>query len=275
MVTNSPTKNGQNSIKKILIVAGSDPTAGAGLQADLKTVTALGSYAMTVVTAVTVQDTRSVYEVKALAGDLVAQQMAVCLADIGADGIKLGMLATEEIVEAVAGQLALYPHIPVVADPVLVGTGGGELLDGRGREKFMELLLPHINLLTPNAPEAQVLTGMTVSNHQEQELAARKLAESGCGVLLTGGHLPGEEIIDLLVEEDGTIYRFKNPRIEESGNGFHGTGCTLASAIAVKMAHGTPLNAAVESALVYLRQALTGSLALGGGQRLLRISDFM
>ncbi|MBF0357671.1 MAG: bifunctional hydroxymethylpyrimidine kinase/phosphomethylpyrimidine kinase [Magnetococcales bacterium] len=268
MVTNSPTKNRQNSIKKILIVAGSDPTAGAGLQADLKTVTALGGYAMTAVTAVTVQDTRSVYEVKALAGDLVARQMTVCLADIGADAIKLGMLATAEVVEAVAGVLALYPNIPVIADPVLAGTGGGLLLDGVGREKFMELLLPHIDLITPNAPEAEVLTGFAVSSYREQELAARKLAESGCGVLLTGGHLPGDNIFDLLLERDGSLYQYKNSRLEGGQSGFHGTGCTLASAIAVKTAHGIPLNEAVESAIVYLRQTLTGSLTLGGGQRL-------
>jgi hydroxymethylpyrimidine/phosphomethylpyrimidine kinase len=267
MVKNSWSTNGQSSRKKILVVAGSDPTAGAGLQADLKTITALGGYAMTVVTAVTVQDTRVVKEVKPLSADLVVRQMAACLNDIGADTVKLGMLATSEIVQGVAEQLAAHPHIPVIADPVLAGTGGGRLLDGPGQAKFMNLLLPHIDLITPNGPEAQALTGLPVGNRQEQEAAAKRLAESGCGVLLTGGHLPGELITDLLVETTGSVHPFHSRRIE--GIGFHGTGCTLASAIAVGMARGIPLHAAVESALAYVGRAMAGSLALGQGQRLL------
>ncbi|MBF0193105.1 MAG: bifunctional hydroxymethylpyrimidine kinase/phosphomethylpyrimidine kinase [Magnetococcales bacterium] len=270
MVATNWAETGQGSDKKILIVAGSDPTAGAGMQADLKTVTALGGYAMTVITAVTVQDTNKVYEVKPVSADLVAQQMAVCLEDIGADAIKLGMLATSQIVEAVAGQLAAHPDIPVIADPVLAGTGGGELLDGMGRAKFMELLLPHIDLITPNTPEAQTLTGLTIQNQQEQEQAARKLAQYGCGVLITGGHLPGDKIVDLLLDKTGKLHLFVNQRID--GATFHGTGCTLASAIAVDMARGIPIHEGVKSALAYLKKAMIGSLALGSGQRLLHTS---
>ncbi|MBF0445645.1 MAG: bifunctional hydroxymethylpyrimidine kinase/phosphomethylpyrimidine kinase [Magnetococcales bacterium] len=268
MVTTNWAKTAQNSNKKILIVAGSDPTAGAGVQADLKTITALGGYAMTVITAITVQDTNKVYEVKPVSADLVAQQMAVCLADIGADAIKLGMLATAEIVEAVAEQLAAHPDIPVIADPVLAGTGGGELLDGLGRAKFMDLLLPHIDLITPNGPEAQTLTGLAVRNQQEQEQAARKLAQYGCGVLLTGGHLPEEKIVDLLLDKAGNLYPFVSQRLQ--GATFHGTGCTLASAIALHMARGIPLHEGVEYALAYLHKAMVGSLALGSGQRILQ-----
>jgi hydroxymethylpyrimidine/phosphomethylpyrimidine kinase len=270
MVTTNWAEIGQGSNKKILIVAGSDPTAGAGVQADLKTVTALGGYAMTVISAITVQDTNKVFKVKPMPADLVAQQMAICLADIGADAIKLGMLATSEIVEAVAGQLAAHPDIPVIADPVLAGTGGGELLDGLGRDKFMDLLLPHIDLITPNGPEAQTLTGLPVGNQQEQEQAARKLAEYGCGVLLTGGHLPGEKIVDLLLDKAGNLHPFISQRLE--GATFHGTGCTLASAIAVDMARGIPHHKGVKSALAYLNKAMVGSLALGSGQRLLQTS---
>jgi hydroxymethylpyrimidine/phosphomethylpyrimidine kinase len=270
MVTTNWAETGQGSNKKILIVAGSDPTAGAGAQADLKTVTALGGYAMTVITAITVQDTSKVYKVKPVSADLVAQQMAVCLGDIGADAIKLGMLATSDIVEAVAEQLAAHPDIPVIADPVLAGTGGGELLDGLGRAKFMDLLLPHIDLITPNAPEAQTLTGLPVTNQQEQEQAARKLAGYGCGVLLTGGHLPGEKIVDILLDKADNLHQFTSQRLD--GATFHGTGCTLASAIAVDMARGIPLHEGVESALAYLHKAMVGSLALGGGQRLLHTS---
>ena len=267
MVENNPATNQQNSIKKILIVAGSDPTSGAGLQIDLKTVTALGGYAMTVVTAVTVQDTKTVYDIKPLSADLVSRQMSACLADIGANAIKLGMLASAEIVEAVAEQLAEHPHIPVIADPVLAGTGGGELLDGPGREKFMDLLMPHINLITPNSQEAEILTGLPVTDRQEQERAALLIAEYGPAVLLTGGHLTEDPIIDLLLDENGKLYPFSSQRMY--GAGFHGTGCALASAISMGMAHGIPLHEAVESALVYIRQAIAGSISLGKGQRLL------
>ncbi|MBF0382197.1 MAG: bifunctional hydroxymethylpyrimidine kinase/phosphomethylpyrimidine kinase [Magnetococcales bacterium] len=268
MVTTNWAEIAQESYKKVLIVAGSDPIAGAGVQADLKTVTALGGYAMTVITAVTVQDTSKVYDVKPMSGELVAQQMAACLADVGADAIKLGMLATSQIVEAVATQLAAYPDIPVIADPVLAGTGGGELLDGLGREKFIDLLLPHIDLITPNAPEAEALTRLSVKNFQEQEQAAKKLAQHGCGVLLTGGHLPGEEIVDILLDKEGNLFKFTSQRL--TGATFHGTGCTLASAIAVAMARGVPVNEGVESAIAYLHRAMAGSLALGKGQRLLQ-----
>ncbi len=253
--------------KKILIIAGSDPTAGAGLQADLKTITALGGYGMTAVTAVTVQDTRQVKKVTPLSADLVAQQIAVCLADMGADAIKLGMLATAEIVQVVAEQLANYPDIPVIADPVLAGTGGGTLLDGPGRRAFMDLLLPRITLLTPNGPEAQILTGLSVGNRQEQEAAAHKLTQSGCSVLLTGGHLPGDPIIDLLVDPSGSVAPFVSRRL--TGRGFHGTGCTLTSALSVGIAHGIPHPKAVESALAYLHRAMKGALTLGAGQQLL------
>ncbi|MBF0449089.1 MAG: bifunctional hydroxymethylpyrimidine kinase/phosphomethylpyrimidine kinase [Magnetococcales bacterium] len=267
MIKGIQLKNRNNSIKKILIIAGSDPTAGAGLQADLKTVTALGGYAMTAVTAITVQDTRAVRQVKPLSADLITEQIETCLADLGADAIKLGMLATAEIVHAVARVLAQYPDIPVVADPVLAGTGGGRLLDGPGREAFLTELLPHIDLITPNGPEAEALTGLPVNNQEEQRLAARHLARSGLAVLLTGGHLPGEQILDLLVEPDGRCQPFFSPRLMAAE--FHGTGCTLASALAMGLAQRIPLPEAVPYALSHLHRAMHGSLALGKGQRLL------
>ncbi|MEO5341154.1 MAG: bifunctional hydroxymethylpyrimidine kinase/phosphomethylpyrimidine kinase [Magnetococcus sp. MYC-9] len=241
----------------VLVVAGSDPSAGAGLQADLKTVTRLGGYALTAVTAITVQDTRRVYQVYPLPAGQVAQQMRVCLADMRVDCIKLGMLASREIVLAVAEVLAEWPQIPVVADPVLAGTGGGTLLDEGGRQSFLERLLPQIALLTPNLPEAESLSGLRVASVAEMERAAHHLAAlSGGSILVTGGHLPGESLTDLLWEE-GVAYRFHSRRL--AGPGFHGTGCTLASAVAVGLAQGKSGPLAVEAGLRHVRRAMEES----------------
>lgn len=253
----------------VLVVAGSDPTAGAGLQADMKTVGAMGGYALTAVTAVTVQDTRRVYDVHPLPPDLVACQMRTVLADMGADCIKLGMLATGEIMVAVAGVLAEWPDVPVVVDPVLAGTGGGILLDGAGRERFLNLLRPRVTLLTPNLPEAAALAGLAVDSVADMERAARHLARDGCAVLVTGGHLLGAEITNLLFDGQ-QLYTWTSPRLP--GPGFHGTGCTLASAIATALAGQKPLPEAVAQGLDFVRQALTRTVSLGKGQRLLAMS---
>ncbi|MEO5363904.1 MAG: bifunctional hydroxymethylpyrimidine kinase/phosphomethylpyrimidine kinase [Magnetococcus sp. DMHC-8] len=251
----------------VLVVAGSDPTAGAGLQADLKTITCLGGYALTAVTAITVQDTRRVDQVHPLPAWQVAQQMRVCLADLPVDCIKLGMLATADIVLAVTGVLHEWPHIPVVADPVLAGTGGGTLLDAGGRDSLLQHLLPRVALLTPNLPEAQALSGLTVQSLPEMEQAARHLAgQTRTAILVTGGHLPGEELVDLLWHAQ-QVRHFHSRR--RPGPGFHGTGCTLASAIAVGLALGNPLEEAVQAGLTHVRRAMENSLALGRGQRLL------
>ncbi|MBF0429188.1 MAG: bifunctional hydroxymethylpyrimidine kinase/phosphomethylpyrimidine kinase, partial [Magnetococcales bacterium] len=250
---------------RVLIVAGSDPVAGAGLQADLKTVTALGGYGMTAVTAITVQDTQDVFKVVALDPDLVGQQIRVCLQDIGADCIKLGMLATQEIVAVVAKVLAEFPHIPVVADPVLAGTGGGVLLEKGGYDLFMTALLPRLTLLTPNLPESAALTGLTVVSLPEMEQAARRLQALGSGaVLVTGGHLEGAVVTDVLVTERDVDY-FQASRLP--GPGFHGTGCVLASAIATHLAFGRSVRDAVMAARLHVREAMTNSLDLGKGQR--------
>ncbi len=253
----------------LLTVAGSDPTAGAGLQADLKTITALGGYALTVVTAITVQDTQRVHRVVPLPGALVAQQMRCCLAELPVAGIKLGMLATAEIVLAVAEILAQWPAVPVVADPVLAGTGGGTLLDAGGREAMLQHLLPHITLLTPNLPEAAALTGLDLHTASAREEALARLGQqSGQAVLLTGGHLPGAQLTDLLWAQ-GHLSAFTHARI--AGGPFHGTGCTLASAIAVGLAQGMTMATAIERAQRWVRRCMQESLALGHGQRLLHV----
>ncbi|MBF0624727.1 MAG: bifunctional hydroxymethylpyrimidine kinase/phosphomethylpyrimidine kinase [Magnetococcales bacterium] len=259
----------ESSRGRVLVVAGSDPVAGAGLQADLKTITALGGYAMTAVTAVTVQDTRRVYGFTPLDPDLVVRQMEVCLADVGADCIKLGMLASRDIVAAVAGVLDQVPELPVVADPVLAAGGGGSLLTGDGLDFYRERLLPRVTLLTPNAPEAAALTGLAVETPVQAEQAARRLGEFGCRVLLTGGHLPGETITDLLWDGSGW-HRFHSLR--RAGPGFHGTGCTLASAVAAGLARGVPLAEAVAAAVSHVARVVAGARFLGGGQGLLAVS---
>ncbi|MBF0190093.1 MAG: bifunctional hydroxymethylpyrimidine kinase/phosphomethylpyrimidine kinase [Magnetococcales bacterium] len=252
---------------RVLIVAGSDPVAGAGIQADLKVVTAWGVYGMTAITAITVQDTGSVFRVAPLPAELVIAQMRACLEDIGADCIKLGMLATGEITRAVAGLLAAYPDIPLVADPVLAGTGGGILLEPGGLESYQKELLPRVTLLTPNLPEAAALTGRSVTTMDQMQAAARQLRGMGAGaVLLKGGHLDGEMASDWL--ETGTERRlFQDRRLP--GPGFHGTGCTLASAIAAGLAKGLSVVEAVTAGRLWLRDAMEHSLSLGAGQKLL------
>lgn len=259
----------------VLVVAGSDPSAGAGLQADLKTVVAMGGHAMTAVTAVTVQDTLSVHHVYPLPSPWVAQQMRACLQDVPVDCIKLGMLATQESVLAVAEVLAEWPEIPVVADPVLAGTGGGTLLNEGGRRAFLSRLMPHLSLVTPNLPEAEALSGMAVRTVADMEQAARHLASltpegpaKAPAVLVTGGHLPGTEITEVLFHR-GRVRRFHTQRI--SGPGFHGTGCVLASAIAMGLARGETLEDAVCRGLEVVRHAMEEGFTPGKGQRLLQV----
>ncbi|MBF0613136.1 MAG: bifunctional hydroxymethylpyrimidine kinase/phosphomethylpyrimidine kinase, partial [Magnetococcales bacterium] len=249
----------------ILTVAGSDPTCGAGLQADMQTITALGGWPMTAVTAVTVQDTRQVHQVVAMEPEVVARQMQVCLADMGAGAIKLGMLAHQGIIQAVAQVLAAYPLIPVVADPVLAGTGGGTLLAEDAIAAYKTHLFPRITLLTPNLSEAQRFSGTLIADRSQMVTAARLLQQAGPAILLTGGHLAGENVCDLLVTHE-LEHWFIQPRIQVGE--VHGTGCTLASAIALFLAQGLPLLTATSQAIQFTRHAILNSLSLGKGQRL-------
>ncbi|MBF0177318.1 MAG: bifunctional hydroxymethylpyrimidine kinase/phosphomethylpyrimidine kinase [Magnetococcales bacterium] len=256
---------------RVLIVAGSDPVGGAGLQADLKTVTALGGHAMTAVTAITVQDTRQLYTFFPLDPAWVVQQMRVVLQDVGVDCIKLGMLGSPGIVAAVAEVLRDIPDVPVVADPVLAAGGGGSLLQDGGMEILVRALLPRVTLLTPNIPEAEALTGMVITSPATMEQAAQKLAGGGGSILLTGGHQPGEIIHDLLVAGQESHW-FTSPR--RPGPGFHGTGCTLASAVATGLAQGMPMLEAVARGIAFVHRAVAESYALGHGQLLLRHHSF-
>ena len=250
---------------RVLIIAASDSGGGAGIQADLKTVTAFGAYGMTAITALTAQNTLGVFGIHPVPAAFVTQQIQVVLEDIGADAIKIGMLATAEIATAVADILesSLARDIPVVLDPVMVAKGGAKLIDAAGMDVIKRRLIPRATLLTPNLPEAEALTGLTVRDTDSLYPAAEALLAMGAAnVLLKGGHLPGKDIFDLLTGEDGTE-EFHQHRIDSRHT--HGTGCTLASAIAAGLAQGSELMDAVEHARGYVLHAIRIAPGLGSG----------
>ena len=223
---------------RVLILAGSDSGGGAGVQADIKTVTMLGGYAATAITAITVQNTLGVHDVFKIPPEVVTAQARAVLDDIGADAFKTGMLGGRAMVEAVADILDGAPDIAAVVDPVMIAKGGQSLLSGKAIGAMLNRLVPRADLLTPNAPEAEALTGITVTDLDGQRRAAEALMALGArAVLLKGGHLPGDRVIDLLVTADGETL-LEGPRIETRHT--HGTGCTLASACAVGLAQGLP-----------------------------------
>lgn len=249
------------SLPRVLVIAGSDSGGGAGLQADLKAVAVLGGHAMTVVTALTAQNTREVRAVHPVPVDFVEAQFRAVVEDMGVDAVKTGMLASAELVERVA-RLLEEVSVPVVVDPVMVAKGGARLLAEEAVEALRRHLLPRATLLTPNLPEAEVLTGRPVRNHQDMVAAARRLVEMGAkAVLVKGGHL-ADDPCDVLY--DGrSLQEFRAPRIEVPHT--HGTGCTLASACATLLAQGWELPQAVGRARELVRRAIAGGLALGKG----------
>ena len=249
---------------RILIVAGSDCGGGAGIQADLKTVSALGGYGATAITALTAQNTQGVFGIHPVPPAFIAQQMELVLGDIGADCIKTGMLASAAIVTAVAAVLAAQaPNVPLVVDPVMVAKGGASLLADDATQALIALLIGQASVITPNLPEAEVLLGRPIVSVADMEQAAADLLALGCGaVLLKGGHLDGDDLVDILVSPSG-LHRFHGRRIETTST--HGTGCTLASAIACGLAQGMDLAAAVERGRVFVRRALASAPGLGHG----------
>ncbi len=251
-------------IGRVLIVAGSDSGGGAGIQADIKTVTMLGGYAATAIAALTVQNTRGVSAVHAVPPAFVQAQMRAVLDDIGADAIKTGMLGDAAMVAAVADVievLAVPP--PLVVDPVMVAKGGARLLDADAIGAVKARLLPLAALVTPNTPELEALTGRVVTDEASGVEAGRALLAAGArAVLVKGGHLEGGEVADWLLTADDER-RFASPRIRTRHT--HGTGCTLASAIACGLAKGNSLASAVESARDYVQSALRAAPGLGQG----------
>ena len=246
---------------RVLIVAGSDSGGGAGVQADIKTCAALGAYAATAITAVTVQDTRAVHAVHTVPSETIAAQMRVVLDDVGADVVKLGMIGGRAAGEAILS--ALPSDVPLVLDPVLVATSGDALGDGETATLIRERLVPRAAVVTPNTPELAALTGRDVRDADEAEAAARALLDRGAGaVLAKGGHLSGEAMTDLLVTPEGTV-RIEHLRLETTST--HGTGCTLASALAASLAQGRALEDAARRAVAYVAAAIRHAPKLGRG----------
>lgn len=252
-------------MKRLLIVAGSDSGGGAGIQADIKTATMHGVFAMTAVTAITVQDTRGVHGVHVIPDAVIADQMAACLIDIGADAVKTGMLHSAGTIETVADVLAKHaPGVPLVVDPVMVAKGGARLIDESAVAAVKAHLFPRAALVTPNLPEAAALLELAeIADVAAMEAAGRALLALGPrGVLMKGGHLPGRTVTDLLVTAAG-VERFEGPRIESQHT--HGTGCTLASAVASGLANGASVAEAVAAARAYVRRAIETAPGLGHG----------
>ncbi len=247
---------------RVLIVAGSDPSGGAGIQADIKTVTVLGGYAMSAVTALTAQNTQGVVGVHAVPAAFIAQQMQLCLDDIGADVIKTGMLHSAEVIDIVAANI---PHgITLVVDPVMVAKGGAPLLQTQALTALKEKLLPRATIITPNLPEAELLAARAIRTESDMIDTARDLLAFGMqAVLLKGGHGDQPTITDVLQIRGHEPILLRAKRIDTRHT--HGTGCTLASAIATGLAQGMGLEDAVRRAHGYVQKAIAAAPGLGKG----------
>lgn len=244
-----------------LTIAGSDPSGGAGIQADLKTFHEFGAYGEAVITLITVQNTRSVARVEILPADLVIQQIEAVLEDIPPAAAKTGALGNEEIVEAVA-QLARSFAFPLVVDPVMISKHGARLLSPAAEAVMKQKLLPRAALVTPNIPEAEALAGMSIGNEADMITAARRILDFGCkAVLLKGGHSTGDAA-DVFVSGD-TVEPLHAPRIQTQHT--HGTGCTYSAAITAELAKGAPLLDAVRSAKEFIQRAIKNAPGLGHG----------
>ena len=249
-------------IHTVLTIAGSDPSGGAGIQADLKTFSALNVYGMAVIASLTAQNTTGVREVMAIPADFVRAQLDAVLSDIPPDALKTGMLGDADIVDAVAEKIREYGVQHVVVDPVLVSTSGTRLLEVAGIDRLKRVLLPFAELITPNLAEASELAGIPIRNVAEMEEAARRIHQMGArNVLVKGGHLDGDAI-DIFF--DGSmIAPLKSERIATTD--LHGTGCVLSAAIAANLALGNSLGESVTLAKAFVTASIQGSLRLGKG----------
>jgi hydroxymethylpyrimidine/phosphomethylpyrimidine kinase len=245
-----------------LTIAGSDPSGGAGLQADLKTFHRFGVYGEAVVTLITVQNTRGVTRVSTLDPELVAAQIRAVLEDIPPQAAKVGALGSREIVQAVAREAVRF-SFPLVVDPVMISKHGARLIDEDAMRALNEELIPRTFLLTPNLDEAAALTGLVVEDRDGMARAAQKLVSYGAAnILVKGGHLSGDAL-DLLYLNGGEIHEFTAPRVETPHT--HGSGCTYSAAITAELAKGTPLVDAVARAKVFITEAIRTAPGLGAG----------
>ena len=249
-------------MKTCLTIAGSDSSGGAGIQADLKTMTVNGVYAMSVITALTAQNTQGVSGILDVSPEFITSQMDAVFTDIYPDAIKIGMVSSPEIVEAIAKSLEKYEAKNIVLDPVMVATSGAVLLKEEAMDSLINRLIPLADVITPNIPEGEILAGMKIENEDDMEKAAEIIGEKyNCAVLLKGGHKVNDAN-DLLYRK-GDFKWFLSERIDN--NNTHGTGCTLSSAIAANLAKGEDLNQAIKNAKEYLTAALRAGLNLGKG----------
>lgn len=266
---------------RVLTIAGSDSGGGAGIQADIKTITALGGYAASAITALTAQNTQGVFGIHEVPLEFIRQQITLVLDDIGADAIKTGMLHKAEVIEVVADVLGEWylahskipspstthqapgTWIPLIVDPVMVAKGGAPLLESEAIDTMKTKLFPFAAIVTPNIPEAELLSGIRIDDPDGMTKAAERILAFGPqAVLIKGGHLKGEHVVDILCSAEG-MERFESKRIDT--NNTHGTGCTLASAIAIGLAKKMDLFQAVERARNYVQEAIRTAHAIGRG----------
>ena len=250
-------------MKTALSIAGSDSSGGAGIQADLKTMTMNGVYAMSAVTALTAQNTTGVTAILNVPAEFLAKQIDAVFEDIRPDAVKIGMVSSAELIETIAKRLCAHHAVNIVVDPVMIATSGARLIDPAAVSALKEKLLPIARVVTPNIPEAEVLSGMKLETKQDMETASKQIcAQYRCAVLCKGGHSLNDAN-DLLCTPDGTLRWFEGKRIDNPNT--HGTGCTLSSAIAANLAKGAPLDEAIRRAKEYLSGALADMLDLGHG----------
>ncbi len=248
---------------RLLSIAGSDSGGGAGIQADIKTVTMFGGHAMTAITALTAQNSRGVEAVMPVPAEMVLRQIDAVMADLGADAIKIGMIGSADTAAAVAARLETIPEVPIVFDPVMVASSGAELADEATIAAFGRLARV-ATVTTPNLPELEVMSGAKIATLEELEVAALGLArEIGGAVLAKGGHLAEGPLTDVLAQPDGGVKRWEAPRVETLNT--HGTGCTLASAIACGLGQGRDVADSVDRARVYVQQAIRAAPGFGHG----------
>ena len=249
-------------MKTALTIAGSDCSGGAGIQADLKTMTMNGVYAMSAITALTAQNTTGVRAIQESTPDFLKQQIDAVFEDIYPDAVKIGMVASSELIRVIADRLKYYDAKNVVIDPVMVASAGSSLMKQNAVQTLITELLPISTLVTPNIPEAQVLSGMSIQNKEDMIAAAKQIGDSyHCAVLLKGGHSINDA--NDLLYADGELRWFEGKRIDNPNT--HGTGCTLSSAIASNLAKGFTLAEAVRRAKDYISEALAAQLDLGKG----------
>ncbi len=250
---------------RVLIVAGSDPSGGAGIQADIKTVTMMGAYAAAAISALTVQNTLGVTGVLPIQPDFLRSQIHSVLSDIGADCIKTGMLHDASIIETVCDLLqSEHYQGDVVVDPVMVATSGDSLLKKEAVDTMKERLIPLATVITPNIPEAEVLTGLSIRSVKDMNIAAEALMELGAkAVCLKGGHLEADVLTDILVTKDGDAFAATVSKIDTKHT--HGTGCTLASALAAELSKGESLEDAFFAAHSFVNEAVKAAPGFGGG----------